>query len=354
MKCHPIDPATSNERLMTHVGPVKNFVCNIYLLRFYQKMGYKVTKVHKALRFKQRAIFRDFIDMVIKERNLAKSSGDAVLSQIYKLVSNSLFGKCGQNVKNNHNYKFAFDQKSAWKLSVNPLSKGFSTFNENVSGCLMMKDKIVLNKPQYLLPSILDLSKLHMLKFHYDVMKKHFGDRAYMIYTDTDSLIYEILCEDLYAELSHEDINPYIDTTNSTEIKPNETKTLSGLFKLEHEADETLEEFFCSGLKTYSLKVCGKDKWKCATKGFEMPHTAETHEKFRQICEGEVDRTRVERTRIASKGHNVQQVTAERKGLERTMNGKRYAYVNENDEFLHSLPYGLSQQSYKELQTCQK
>jgi hypothetical protein len=39
--------------------------------------------------------------------------------------------------------------------------------------------------------TILDLSKLHMFNFHYDVMLPHFGlSRLKMCYTDTDSLVY--------------------------------------------------------------------------------------------------------------------------------------------------------------------
>ena len=43
---------------------------------------------------------------------------------------------------------------------------------------------------------ILDLSKLHMYKFHYDHIKQIYGARAKLLFTDTDSLCYEIKTND--------------------------------------------------------------------------------------------------------------------------------------------------------------
>lgn len=69
------------------------------------------------------------------------------------------------------------------------------------------KHEVVLNRPLVIGFSILELSKLHMFKFHYGCILPTFGfDRARLCYTDTDSLVYELTArsdssESLFSEL---------------------------------------------------------------------------------------------------------------------------------------------------------
>jgi hypothetical protein len=70
----------------------------------------------------------------------------------------------------------------------------------NIAGVSRFKDDVMLNKPIFMGASILDLSKLLMFRFDYDVIREKYGDKAKLLFTDTDSLCYHIEISDVYAD----------------------------------------------------------------------------------------------------------------------------------------------------------
>ena len=62
----------------------------------------------------------------------------------------------------------------------------------------MSKMSVTLYKPIYIGFCVLDISKTLLYRFHYEVMRPRFGDKAKAMYQDTDSIIYCITDDDVY------------------------------------------------------------------------------------------------------------------------------------------------------------
>ena len=67
----------------------------------------------------------------------------------------------------------------------------------------MYKAEVTLDKPIYIGTAVLDLSKLCMMDFHYNVIEENFSGKHHLLYSDTDSLVYQIYTTDLYLSLIH-------------------------------------------------------------------------------------------------------------------------------------------------------
>ena len=75
---------------------------------------------------------------------------------------------------------------------------------------------------------ILDLSKTLMYDFHYNYIKQKYGEKAKLLFTDTDSLTYEIEAEDVYQDFwndrakfdnsDYPEKSVYLDKTNKKVI----------------------------------------------------------------------------------------------------------------------------------------
>ena len=97
----------------------------------------------------------------------------------------------------------------------------------------MEKTTVKLNKPIQIGMSILDLSKTLMYRFHYDYVKPKWGDEAELLFTDTDSLCYEIKTDDFYEDIKN-DADEWFDTSNYEKDHPlfsNKNKKQVGFMK---------------------------------------------------------------------------------------------------------------------------
>ena len=75
-------------------------------------------------------------------------------------------------------------------------------FYNNLVAIRKSKITLTLNKPAYIGMCILDLSKVLMYEFHYDYIKNKYGKELRLLFTDTDSWMYENKTEGVYEDFS--------------------------------------------------------------------------------------------------------------------------------------------------------
>ena len=141
------------------------------------------------LEFDQKPWMKDYIDF---NTNRRKEANNDFEKDFFKLMNNSVFGKTMENVRNRQNIKLVTDAKELIKYTSKPTFIGGKIFNEDLAAIHCIKEKIKLNKPVFVGFSILDISKTLMYDFHYKFIKTKYGSNAKLLFTDTDSLCYEI------------------------------------------------------------------------------------------------------------------------------------------------------------------
>ena len=115
--------------------------------------------------------------------------------------------------------------KVVQKLAAKPNYDRCTSFDENLIAVHMKKTKLYFNKPVYLGMSILDLSKSLMYDFHYNYIKTKYGHKAKLLFTDTDSLVYEIRTKDFFYKDINPDIEKRFDTSDYPSNHPSWIKT---------------------------------------------------------------------------------------------------------------------------------
>src|SRR5207245_616688 len=111
----------------------------------------------------------------------------------FKFMNNSMFGKTMEDVRKYMSLKiYNINQKNAARKSIaHPSYDKRIIIDENIIIVHKRKKVVKVNKPLYLGMAILDISKLAMYDFHYNYIKRKYGEKAALLFTDTDSLTYE-------------------------------------------------------------------------------------------------------------------------------------------------------------------
>ena len=116
-------------------------------------------------------------------------------------MNNSVYGKTMENLRKRIDVRLITDEKKLIKIMSKPTYVSSKILNENLVAVHKVKEVLTLNRPAYVGMCILELSKTLMCDFHYNIIKPLYGENAKLLFTDTDSLMYEIATEDVYKDL---------------------------------------------------------------------------------------------------------------------------------------------------------
>ena len=115
----------------------------------------------------------------------------------------------------------------------------------------MFEQEVLYDKPSYVGTSLMDLSRLHMMKFHYEVIHKNFEGKYNLIYTDTDSLVYDIRHNDIYEWIGQHREHFNLSDSKRPDLQDDTNKKVSGKFK-DDVNSLVIKEFVALSPKSYT------------------------------------------------------------------------------------------------------
>ena len=264
---YPLAPESLNvgnvDKLIPNLMDKERYVLHRDNLLLYESLGIKIKKIHRGITFVESPWLKEYIDL---NTGLRAKATNTFEKDFFKLMNNSVFGKTMENIRNRVDIKLITNEKEAKKLISKPNFHHRTIFTENLIAVHMKKTKVYYNKPIYLGMCILDLSKTLMYDFHYNYIKKKYGEDANLLFTDTDSLAYEIDTEDFYKDINP-DVERLFDTSNypanhESGIKVGTNKKVPGMFKDEAGGKQILE-FVGLRAKLYSYRMKDYEEKKC-------------------------------------------------------------------------------------------
>jgi len=331
------------KRLLLTCTDKENYVLHSSALKYYLNMGMELVEIKEGIKYRETEVFKKYIMKNLELRAAARNEFEV---SFYKLLSNSIFGKCLQSPLDGIQVKVCLSRAEAEEHIADPNFKDWKRLTDNVSLFYFREKSVTYNKPTFIGQAILDLAKVHYYKAYYDDLKFIFGPRVRVHYVDTDSAVLRIqdpentFYEDLLNNYNIFDFSKIpsdheiFETVYNVEEFKKENKGKQGIWKI-----ETLDcvEMVALKAKQYSLLLYnGKNDMK--TKGVNLKNVKNeiTHQSFKNVV---IDNSLidVEVNQIRSFNHKIFTILSNRVGFH-GIDLKRF-YVK-GDIMNKSLPFG--------------
>ena len=268
-------------KLIPTLNKKEKYILHYRNLQLYLSLGLKLKKVHRVLQFNQSPWLKKYIDFNTKKRASSKTDFE---KNFFKLMNNSVFGKTMENLRKRVDVRLVTNKEKLLKLTAKPTYVSSKIFNENLVAVHKIKETLTMNRPAFVGACILDLSKTFMYDFHYNYIKRKYGDKAKLLFTDTDSLTYEIETSDAYADfLQNKDKFDNSEYSKNSPFYFDDNKKVIGKFK-DESAGIPITEFVGLRSKMYSYKKDNEQTARTA-KGIKKQVIKKnlTHDNYKEV-----------------------------------------------------------------------
>ena len=104
------------------------------------------------------------------------------------------------------------NKKQSTRVASKLIFKNFNITSETLTLATLDQEQVCLDKPISAGCAILESSKLRMFEFHYEYIRQKYDDVT-LLFTDTDSLCYEIVMKNVYEDI-RDDRDKQYDTSD--------------------------------------------------------------------------------------------------------------------------------------------
>ena len=233
---------TTTPKLMLTCFDRERYGLHYRTLNFYLRMGIKIKSIIRGIRFREKPIFRDYVQFNIDERIKAPTKSK---KKMHKGINNSLYGRCLMSARNFLQMKLVETGTHARAYLASSRLHSFKPLTRRVSIVCMRPKKIVFNEMIQCGFTVLDLAKwIFFEKIYVELMEQTFpGNRVTLYQVDTDGAYFSV--HDPHHTL-HADIV--------------RARQLYDLSNLDADHDIFKEYAHIKDLRTLNAGCCGK--WK--------------------------------------------------------------------------------------------
>ena len=181
-----------SKKLISNLGNDSNVYLNFELYKMMKTAGYDI-KIKKILEFKQKAIFKEYIEFLYSKKKEYSLKKKKSIEFCIKILMNSFYGSILTDKTRFRDIKFCVNKKQSMKLVKQPAFKSYKIVNDELIIIEMNKNKCIFDIPIMIGSIVLFNSKCNLYNYMYNIIPELFGkENITFSMQDTDSIIYKI------------------------------------------------------------------------------------------------------------------------------------------------------------------